>query len=277
MCLPLIKKFKVDGTVIFVAFSEKFDDICPLIENHVRGEVVIAGYVLKPVSGGTQCTYMVQSDLKGSIPTSIVSMVSSNQPMVLLHIKKHLETSHAAVVKSGAIFSGIKKYTYEDFQAKIGISSTGNSSSSNESNPAVGGSSGAAASNLNLNSNNTSLPSSSNQPLNSVTSNDIEVINNRMVSIYLSYSISYYSMYIYLLYTIIFFFSLPQNRNKKQTSNHSYILFFPLLLYYIASPHYRAVGFIFGLIVAVRFLLKKVVFPILFKNIFYCIIHLFIM
>jgi len=144
---------------------------------------VIAGFILKPVSGGTQCTYMVQSDLKGSIPASIVSMVSSNQPMVLLNIKKHLESSNAAVVKSVAIFSGTKKYTYEDFQATIGITSTGNSNSSNESNPALGGSSGSAASNQNSNSNNNSLPSASNQPLNSVTSNDNEAINNRLVSI----------------------------------------------------------------------------------------------
>jgi hypothetical protein len=126
---------------------------------------------------------MVQSDLKGSIPASIVSMVSSNQPMVLLNIKKHLESSNAAVVKSVAIFSGTKKYTYEDFQATIGITSTGNSNSSNESNPALGGSSGSAASNQNSNSNNNSLPSASNQPLNSVTSNDNEAINNRLVSI----------------------------------------------------------------------------------------------
>jgi hypothetical protein len=62
---------------------------------NVRGELVIGGFILKPLPDGTQCQYIVQSDLKGTIPGSIVNMVSSNQPMVLANIKKTLETGNA--------------------------------------------------------------------------------------------------------------------------------------------------------------------------------------
>lgn len=49
-----------DGTVVIVSFSEKFEDICPLEEGLVRAELIMGGYVFKPVSGGVMCHYVVQ-------------------------------------------------------------------------------------------------------------------------------------------------------------------------------------------------------------------------
>lgn len=49
-----------DGTVVIVKFSEKFDDLCPLEEGVVRAELILSGFVLRPTSKGTNCTFIIQ-------------------------------------------------------------------------------------------------------------------------------------------------------------------------------------------------------------------------
>jgi hypothetical protein len=77
-----------DGRVMIVGFGEKFDDIRPPIDGHVRGEMHLGGYLLTHTPQGTQLDYVVKLDLKGSIPGTVVNLVSNSQPMILLTLKQ---------------------------------------------------------------------------------------------------------------------------------------------------------------------------------------------
>eukprot|EP01035_Chromulina_nebulosa_P018913 gene18913-24717_t len=111
-----------DGRLIFVAYSEKFDDLCPLEENVIRAELILGGYILKPQSNGTLVQYVCQVDLKGSLPVQVINLVASQQPLVLANIKKILEITKPVVISNQK-----NKYatSYEDilevqaFNAKI--------------------------------------------------------------------------------------------------------------------------------------------------------------
>ena len=51
----------VDGRVVVVFFSEKFDDICPPEANVVRAEMILGGYLLAPISTNeTNVIYLSQ-------------------------------------------------------------------------------------------------------------------------------------------------------------------------------------------------------------------------
>lgn len=73
---------------MIVGFGEKFDDIRPPIDGHVRGEMHLGGYLLTHTPQGTQLDYVVKLDLKGSIPGTVVNLVSNSQPMILLTLKQ---------------------------------------------------------------------------------------------------------------------------------------------------------------------------------------------
>jgi len=85
-----------------VAYAEERLDLCPLVRGLVRGKLVIAGYVLEPVvgvEGGTKggaevmtkVTYVVKTDVGGSIPGWVIKLKSKEQPMQLLALKKMLD------------------------------------------------------------------------------------------------------------------------------------------------------------------------------------------
>ena len=85
-----------------VAYAEERLDLCPLVRGLVRGKLVIAGYVLEPLAvaeGGTEggaevmtrVTYVVKTDVGGSIPGWVIKIKSKEQPMQLLALKKMLD------------------------------------------------------------------------------------------------------------------------------------------------------------------------------------------
>jgi hypothetical protein len=82
-----------DGTVVIAAFSEKFEDLCPLEDGILRGELILGGYVLRQTPKGTQCHYVVQVDLKSTLPASVINLLSSIQPMNLANIRTYLEST----------------------------------------------------------------------------------------------------------------------------------------------------------------------------------------
>ena len=49
-----------DGTVVFLKFSEKFEDLCPLEEGIVRAELILSGFVCRMTSKGTACSFILQ-------------------------------------------------------------------------------------------------------------------------------------------------------------------------------------------------------------------------
>jgi hypothetical protein len=100
-----------NGSVAIVAFSEKFDDICPVEQGVVRAELILSGYLLTPTSRGTTVSYVVQTDQKGSLPSSIVNFISTMQPMCLANMRNALDHD----VKMGRLAVGkFKAPSYEE-------------------------------------------------------------------------------------------------------------------------------------------------------------------
>ncbi|CAN0048837.1 unnamed protein product, partial [Ectocarpus fasciculatus] len=84
-----------DGTFITFGFSTPFPDLCPEESGMVRANLILAGYVMRPVVGGTNIFIVVQTDLGGSLPASIANMAAQDQPMALVKLRKRLEGIHA--------------------------------------------------------------------------------------------------------------------------------------------------------------------------------------
>ena len=81
------------GAIHSVAYEEERLDLCPLVTGLVRGKLVIAGYVLEPVGEQevrTRVTYVVKTDIGGSIPGWVIKMKAKEQPMQLLTLQTML-------------------------------------------------------------------------------------------------------------------------------------------------------------------------------------------
>ena len=49
-----------NGTLLQFGFSEKFDSLCPEEVGVVRADLILGGYVMRPVQGGTEVSVVVQ-------------------------------------------------------------------------------------------------------------------------------------------------------------------------------------------------------------------------
>jgi diazepam-binding inhibitor (GABA receptor modulator, acyl-CoA-binding protein) len=80
------------GTILFIGGSLE-STTCPPKRGLVRGELVIGGWVLRPVNGGnaTEVSYVVNLDLKGKIPSIIVNQIVTKQPMQINIIRRFLD------------------------------------------------------------------------------------------------------------------------------------------------------------------------------------------
>ncbi|KAJ3088717.1 hypothetical protein HK102_008102 [Quaeritorhiza haematococci] len=67
------------------------DQKAPQDPNRVRGELALAGWVLKPSFGGVTTTYIVQVDVKGYIPSALIKRIQVQTPMCILEVEKYLE------------------------------------------------------------------------------------------------------------------------------------------------------------------------------------------
>lgn len=79
-----------DNRIVIVSFRDRHTKF-PETDGVVRGDLILGGYVLTPSPQGTLVQYLVQSDLKGTIPSSVVNFVSSTQPMIVLNLRIILE------------------------------------------------------------------------------------------------------------------------------------------------------------------------------------------
>ncbi|GLD99516.1 hypothetical protein PINS_up008242 [Pythium insidiosum] len=101
-----------DGTIVIVAQSIEDLELCPSKEPKiVRAEVHIAGWKIVPDADykGAHVTFMVKSDLKGSIPSRVASKVASEQPYMIHEVaqvlKKTSNLDH--ILKDGKMLNSI--------------------------------------------------------------------------------------------------------------------------------------------------------------------------
>jgi len=82
-----------DQRLVIISFAEPaFDAANPPDKGATRAELIIGGYVITPQgNGSTNVKYVVQSDLKGSIPSAVATFVSRSQPRILLNIRALLD------------------------------------------------------------------------------------------------------------------------------------------------------------------------------------------
>lgn len=72
------------------------DNVYAHTEGFVRAHINISGVLIRPIDarsgGGCAVTMIGHSDLKGSIPSAIVNMLSVGMPMTMMSkVKKSLE------------------------------------------------------------------------------------------------------------------------------------------------------------------------------------------
>ena len=83
-----------DGCILMSTISPP-DNVYPDRAGFVRAQIIISGVMIKPINtksgGGCFVTTIGHSDLKGSIPSPIVNMLSVGFPMIAMaKIKKIL-------------------------------------------------------------------------------------------------------------------------------------------------------------------------------------------
>lgn len=102
-----------DGTVVIAAFSEKFEDLCPLEDGILRGELILSGYVLRQTAKGTQCHYVIQVDLKSTLPAPVINLIASIQPMNLANIRTYLEGTIQTSSRNSLLSRSNKAITFQ--------------------------------------------------------------------------------------------------------------------------------------------------------------------
>lgn len=83
-----------DGTFITLGYGENIDE-CPEKDGIVRGNLLIGGYVMQHVPGGTRVFIVVQCDLGGTLPTAVTNLAAQSQPMVLVTLRNILDKEYA--------------------------------------------------------------------------------------------------------------------------------------------------------------------------------------
>ncbi len=73
---------------------------CPPVRKHIRGNVLIAGYIFRTISKEPlqSCIYIVsQNDIKGLIPKFIVNMVAAKAPREWMNNLRKASYKHMGV------------------------------------------------------------------------------------------------------------------------------------------------------------------------------------
>jgi len=85
------------GSYVVAGRSVKHPE-CPRFESVLRGEVLIAGWVIRPSVKTPRCsnvTYVAQIDPKGSVPQTFANYVSRRHPLCLRALAKYFETTRS--------------------------------------------------------------------------------------------------------------------------------------------------------------------------------------
>eukprot|EP01115_Flamella_aegyptia_P011827 TRINITY_DN5691_c0_g1_i1.p1 TRINITY_DN5691_c0_g1~~TRINITY_DN5691_c0_g1_i1.p1 ORF type:complete len:212 (+),score=55.39 TRINITY_DN5691_c0_g1_i1:27-662(+) len=85
----LIRASYNDGTRFMTAAKSVVHDEVPEDGSHVRGEIIVDGFVIDPhEEGKSVVTYVAQVDPKGSIPSFAVNLANKKVPQTVIAIKK---------------------------------------------------------------------------------------------------------------------------------------------------------------------------------------------
>ncbi|KAI8819534.1 uncharacterized protein EV422DRAFT_96056 [Fimicolochytrium jonesii] len=82
----------VGDTIYYVATSV-VEPTAPTNSKLVRAELQNATWILRSTPNGVQVHYIVDVDIKGSVPSSIVKAVSVQTPLCILEVKKYLDAN----------------------------------------------------------------------------------------------------------------------------------------------------------------------------------------
>jgi len=70
---------------VVISFVSTTHPSVPPIKNHIRGETILSGYIIRPARSdphnSTEMIIISQVDIKGSIPKTIVNYVASKAPL----------------------------------------------------------------------------------------------------------------------------------------------------------------------------------------------------
>ena len=63
-------------------------------KDYVRGELIFGGWIFRPAAGGkgTNVTYLVQTDLKGTLPKAVVNSVATQQAFLVAAVRNELDS-----------------------------------------------------------------------------------------------------------------------------------------------------------------------------------------
>ncbi|KAI8921369.1 hypothetical protein DFJ77DRAFT_414979, partial [Powellomyces hirtus] len=82
--------FDPDGTIYYTATSV-VDRASPTDSKRVRAHLTVAGWIIKPLpQGGVAVTYIVQVDIKGNVPSSIIKVIQTQTPLCIAEIFKYI-------------------------------------------------------------------------------------------------------------------------------------------------------------------------------------------
>lgn len=217
-----------DGTVVIISFSEKYEDLCPLEDGIMRGELILSGYVLKQTPKGTECHYVIQTDLKGTIPSSAINLMSSIQPMNLANIKTYLESTSNTISRGSLLSRPNKPVTIQDLLFAYENSKTKTNSIVIDS--------PSDDTNLNRQSASGTNTGSTTETSSSAT----EKVRNAVKS------------------AVDKATDIDERRKKLHDLNtvSLLVLFMPVALYYAVGSRYRGIAFIGGLLYALEYVFR---------------------
>lgn len=82
-CFVALKVYENDGSIIMPVISVE-DPRVPATKGNVRARLINAGWILKPLEGGkSQGTYIVTTNLAGSLPGFMQSIAAKGQTSVV--------------------------------------------------------------------------------------------------------------------------------------------------------------------------------------------------
>eukprot|EP00004_Rigifila_ramosa_P026134 TRINITY_DN8000_c0_g1_i1.p1 TRINITY_DN8000_c0_g1~~TRINITY_DN8000_c0_g1_i1.p1 ORF type:complete len:940 (+),score=145.83 TRINITY_DN8000_c0_g1_i1:237-2822(+) len=80
-----------NGPFVALGFSTEHAS-CPPTDAFVRGEVIVSGWILRPIERGTWTlvTHLCQVDLRGTLPTAVTNSVAEMQPQCVSRLRRLL-------------------------------------------------------------------------------------------------------------------------------------------------------------------------------------------